>query len=203
MQIVRQSQFKASPWKNGGGITHEAMRVPAQGVFRWRVSIAHIDASGPFSDFAGYARTMVLLRGSGVSLRLSDGSRRIMRAAGDVAQFNGALAVECELLNGPCVDLNLMTAHAMGPAQVRIERLQGSLPYAVRKDESLVVFPIDAPLQVHPGDGNAAILEPWDLAVLGGSGEVSGRIACREAAACAVFLATLIEPGQGFDLARV
>jgi environmental stress-induced protein Ves len=203
MQIVRQSQFKASPWKNGGGITHEAMRVPERGAYRWRVSIAHIDAPGPFSDFAGYARTMVLLRGSGVALRLSDGTRRIMRAAGDLAQFNGALGVKCELLNGPCVDLNLMTAHAMGPAQVRVERLRGSLPYAVRKDQSLVVFPIDAPLQIHPSGGNAAILEPWDLAVLGGSGEHTGRIACREEAACAVFLATLTEPGQGFDLTRV
>src|SRR6202453_312619 len=193
MQIVRQSQFKASPWKNGGGITHEAMRVPERGTFRWRVSIAHIDASGPFSDFAGYARTMVLLRGSGVALKLSDGSQRIMRAAGDVAQFNGALGVECTLLNGPCVDLNLMTAHAMGPAKVRVERLRGSLPYAVRKDELLVVFPIDAPLQIHPSGGNAAMLEPWDVAVLGESAENAGRIACRENAACAVFLATLKE----------
>jgi environmental stress-induced protein Ves len=201
MQIVRQSQFKASPWKNGGGITHEAMRVPKRGAFRWRVSIAHIDASGPFSDFAGYARTMVLLRGSGVALKLSDGTQRIMRAAGDLAQFNGALGVKCELLNGPCVDLNLMTSHAMGPAQVRVERLRGSLSYAARKDESLVVFPIDAALQIHPSGGNAAVLEPWDLAVLeGGHG---GRIACREDAACAVFLATLTEPVQGFDLTRV
>ena len=203
MQIVRQSQFKASPWKNGGGITHEAMRVPERGIFRWRVSIAHIDASGPFSDFAGYARTMVLLRGSGVALKLSDGTQRIMRAAGDLAQFNGALGVKCELLNGPCVDLNLMTSHAMGPAQVRVERLRGSLPYAARKDESLVVFPIDAPLQIHPSDGNAAILEPWDLAVLGGAGENAGRLACRGDVACAVFLATLIEPAQSFDLTRV
>ena len=77
MHIVRQSEFKASPWKNGGGITHEAMREPAGGdEFRWRVSVAHIDACGPFSDFAGYARTMVLLRGGGVALQLSDGSRR-------------------------------------------------------------------------------------------------------------------------------
>ena len=204
MQIVRQSQFKAAPWKNGGGITHEAVRVPERGAFRWRVSIAHIDASGPFSDFAGYARTMVLLRGSGIALKLSDGSRRIMRAAGDLAQFDGALGVECELLNGPCVDLNLMTAHAIGPAQVRVERLRGSLPYALRKDESLVVFPTDAPLQIHPSGGNAAILEPWDLAVLGGTAESAGRIACREDTACAVFLATLMEQsGQGFDLTRV
>jgi uncharacterized protein len=203
MQIVRQSQFKASPWKNGGGITHEAMRVPERGTFRWRVSIAHIDVPGPFSDFAGYVRTMVLLRGAGVALQISDGTRRVMRTAGDLAQFDGALGVECELLNGPCVDLNLMTSNAMRFTNVRVERLRGSLSYATRKDESLVVFPIDAPLQIHPSDGNAAILEPWDLAVLGGSAEHAGRIACRVDAACAVFLATLIEPGQDFDLTRV
>src|SRR5580698_2085799 len=139
MQIVRQSQFKASPWKNGGGITHEAMRVPEQGAFRWRVSIAHIDAAGPFSDFAGYARTMVLLRGAGVALKLSDGTQRILRAAGDLAQFNGALGVNCELLNGPCVDLNLMTSNAMELGSVRVERLRAPLTYAVRKDETLVV----------------------------------------------------------------
>jgi environmental stress-induced protein Ves len=203
MHIVRQSQFKAAPWKNGGGVTHEAVRVPECGAFRWRVSIAHIDAAGPFSDFAGYARTMVLLRGAGVALRLSDGTQRIMRAPGDLAQFDGALGVECELMNGPCVDLNLMTANVMGLREVRVERLRGSLSYAARKDESLVVFPIDAPLQIHPSDGNAAILEPWDLAVLGGSAKDAGRIGCREDAACAVFLATLIEPGEGFDLTRL
>jgi environmental stress-induced protein Ves len=203
MRIVRQSQFKASPWKNGGGITHEAVRVPERGAFRWRVSIAHIDASGPFSDFAGYARTMVLLRGAGMALKLSDGTRRIMRAAGDLAQFDGALGVECELLNGPCVDLNLMTSKAMGLREVRVTQLSGSLAYAARNDESLVVFPIDAPIQIHPSGGNVAILEPWDLAVLGGSAGSAGRIACREYAACAVFLATLIESDPGFDLTRL
>jgi uncharacterized protein len=203
MRIVRQSHFKASPWKNGGGITHEAMRVPQRGAFRWRVSIAHIDAAGPFSDFAGYARTMVLLRGAGVALKLSDGTRRTLRAIGDLAQFDGALGVDCALTNGPCVDLNLMTSNAIGLERVRVERLRGSLPYAVRKGESLVVFPIDAPLQIHPTDAVAAMLEPWDLAVLDGSTASAGRIACRAEAACAVFLATLIEPGQAFDLTRV
>jgi environmental stress-induced protein Ves len=208
MQIVRQSQFRASPWKNGGGITHEAMRVPERGAFRWRMSIAHIDSSGPFSDFAGYARTMVLLRGGGVALKLSDGTQRIMRATGDLAQFDGALGVECALLNGPCVDLNLITSNAMGLREVRVERLRGSLSYAVRKDEALVVFPLDAPLRIHPSGGHEpsrgheAILEPWDLAVLGGSAESAGRIVGREDAVSAVFLAALIEPGQGFDPAR-
>ena len=192
MRIVRQSQFKASPWKNGGGITHEAMRVPARGdAFRWRVSVAHIDASGPFSDFAGYARTMVLLRGAGIALKLSDGTQRSMRAAGDMVQFDGALGVECELLNGPCVDLNLMTSNAMGPVHARVERLQGPHFCAARRDESMLVFPIDAAIEIRADGEDGAVLEPWDLAVLGGASALSGRIAACEGADCAVFLATL------------
>jgi environmental stress-induced protein Ves len=191
MRIVRQSQFKSSPWKNGGGITHEAMRVPERGdAFRWRVSVAHIDDSGPFSDFAGYARTMVLLRGGGIALRLSDGTRRDLRAVGDLAQFGGALGVECELLSGPCVDLNLMTSSAMGPVHARIERLHGPLSYTARTDESMVVFPIDAAVEIQTDEGDATVLEPWDLAVLGGAGASSGRIVCRAQAGGAVFLAS-------------
>jgi uncharacterized protein len=191
MRIVRQSQFKSSPWKNGRGITHEAMRCPSRGdAFRWRVSVAHIDTSGPFSDFAGYARTMVLLRGAGIALKLSDGTRRDLRAVGDLVQFDGALGVECELLSGPCVDLNLMTSNAMGPVRARIERLQGPLSYALRTDESMLVFPIDVAVEIQPDGADATVLEPWDLAALGGAIASSGRIACRGEAA-AVFLAAL------------
>ena len=62
LQVIRRASFTATPWKNGGGITHEALRVPASEYpFRFRVSVAHIDASGPFSEFAEYQRKMVLL----------------------------------------------------------------------------------------------------------------------------------------------
>jgi environmental stress-induced protein Ves len=167
------------------------MRCPSRGdAFRWRVSVAHIETSGPFSDFAGYARTMVLLRGAGIALKLSDGTRRDLRAVGDLAQFDGALGVECELLSGPCVDLNLMTSNAMAPVRARIERLRGPLSYALRTDESMLVFPIDAAVEIQPDGADAIVLEPWDLAALGGAIASSGRIACREEAA-AVFLAAL------------
>jgi len=80
LQVVRKASFKATPWKNGGGVTHEALRVPQSGdPFRWRVSVAHIDASGPFSEFAEYNRKMVLLQGAGVELRFADGMNRSLR----------------------------------------------------------------------------------------------------------------------------
>lgn len=201
MHIVRQSQFKASPWKNGGGITHEALRVPGAGdAFLWRVSVAHIDVPGPFSRFEGYARTMVLLRGAGVVLRLSDGSVRTMRAAGDMAQFDGGLGVECELLNGPCVDLNLMVDKTMRPVSARVERLEEARPVQVRQGESVVVFPIDTSVDLKSGGAEAA-LEPWDLALLEGPADDAARIAGRAGASGAVFLATL-EPASSVFVRR-
>ena len=102
MQIIRQSEFRSTPWKNGGGITREAIRVPASGdPFRWRVSVAHIDQSGPFSDFAAYNRIMVLLRGGGVALRFSSGGERLLRNVGDVVEFDGALATRANCSAGP------------------------------------------------------------------------------------------------------
>ena len=192
MRIVRQSQFKSSPWKNGGGITHEAMRSPLRGdVFRWRVSVAHIDNSGAFSDFAGYARTMVLLRGSGVSVKLSDGTQRIMRAAGDLAQFDGALGVECELLKGPCVDLNLMIAKSDGVA-ARVERFMESLVVSAGRNETLAIFAIDRRFKLEITAGKTVTLEPWDLAVLShGSGRLHRLETANTFGSTSVFLATL------------
>ena len=75
------------------------MRVPANGdPFRWRVSVARIDVSGPFSDFTGYERKMVLLKGGGVELRFANGTVRALRAVGEMAEFDGALAARSELI---------------------------------------------------------------------------------------------------------
>jgi environmental stress-induced protein Ves len=126
LQIIRKASFSAAPWKNGGGITYEAMRVPAGGdSFRWRLSVAHIDVSGPFSDFAAYNRKMVLLRGSGLKLEFADGQQTALRHMGDLAEFDGAVATRCELLNGPCIDLNLIVSKSMR-AEVRVERVSES-----------------------------------------------------------------------------
>jgi uncharacterized protein len=189
MHVVRQSQFKASPWKNGGGFTHEAFRVPERDdVFRWRVSVAHIDAAGPFSNFAGYARTMVLLRGAGVVLKLSDGSIQTLRSAGDMARFDGALGVECELVSGPCVDLNLMVSNSLGGVNARIERVRDTLTAELLKDQSMVVFSLDAPLELETQE-DSAFLEPWDLAVINGTASRSVDIVGPGASA-KVFIAT-------------
>jgi uncharacterized protein len=165
LQIVRRSSFKRSPWKNGGGITHEAIRVPAMGEpFLWRVSLAQIDASGPFSDFAGYDRKMVLLQGPGIELTHGNGQHRVLEKVGDCIEFAGATPTHCRLLGGPCVDLNLMVAESLR-STARVERLVDGL-IATAAGETTLIFGIESPISLTNDAGETVRLEPWDLAVL-------------------------------------
>jgi environmental stress-induced protein Ves len=192
LQIIRKASFKATPWKNGRGITHEVLRVPENGdPFRWRMSVAHIDASGPFSEFAEYNRKMVLLEGAGVELRFADGAKRSLRNVGELAEFDGAVAAQCELLKGPCVDLNLMVIKSeIGAA--RVERFIESVAVKASRAETLLIFPIDRRVNLEITLGKTVTLEPWDLAVLShGSGRISRLGAASAAASSSVFLATL------------
>jgi environmental stress-induced protein Ves len=189
MQIIRQSDFTPAPWKNGGGVTREAIRVPAHGdPFRWRVSVAHIDRSGPFSDFAAYDRIMVLLKGRGAALKFANGDARLLLNVGDLARFDGALAAQCELQSGPCVDLNLMAAKSLqGGVDAGVRSLREPLELPAAPGRATLVFPIDAPLLLHAGAGEPASLEAWDLAVIADS-DGTANVA---AAAALVFVATL------------
>jgi uncharacterized protein len=194
LQIIRKSAFISVPWKNGGGITHEAMRMPETGdTFRWRVSIAHIDSSGPFSDFSGYQRIMVLLRGTGVSLRINAGESRELRSVGQLVEFDGAGQTYCELLDGPCVDLNLMVAASM-PVKARVARLDAGIAVAAAHDQATVVFGLDDPLLLESDAGESTTLAPWDLAVIRGSGARLNRVASGNIPTVgSVFIATLDE----------
>jgi environmental stress-induced protein Ves len=191
IKIIRKSSFAATPWKNGGGITHEALRVPAGGdAFLWRVSVAHIDSSGPFSDFAGYIRNMVLLRGSGLTLKFADGGARELRRIGDSARFDGAPAPHCELLDGPCVDLNFMVSKAV-QADASVVSLDGVLAVPASPRTALI-FSIEAPLSLDADAGEPVRLDPWDLAVISHGAARLRRIPAGQLSApSAVFFATI------------
>jgi environmental stress-induced protein Ves len=191
LQIVRRSSFKRSPWKNGGGITHEAIRVPATGEpFLWRVSLAQIDASGPFSDFAGYDRKMVLLQGPGIELTHGNGQHRVLKNVGDCVEFAGVMPTHCELLGGPCVDLNLMVAESLR-STARVERLVDGL-IATAAGETTLIFGIESPISLAGDAGETVRLEPWDLAVLSqGSARFDNMAPDGRSAPSAVFIATI------------
>lgn len=111
--IIDAAHVPPQPWKNGGGVTRELLRWPAEdaggdaGHWRLRLSVADIAADGPFSAFPGVVRWFAVLAGEGVVLSLPDGERTL-RPGDPPLRFDGAAAPGCRLLAGPTVDLNLM-----------------------------------------------------------------------------------------------
>jgi hypothetical protein len=191
LKIIRRSAFTATAWKNGGGITHEAIRVPPTGdAFLWRVSVAQIDASGPFSDFSGFDRKMVLLQGGGIALEFGGGEQRVLRSIGDCVEFDGATPARCELLDGPCVDLNLMVSQSLRTA-ARVERLREPTLVAAARGEAVLIFGIQDPLSLDCR-GETVRLKTWDLAILNGcSAHLSKMAPAEDSAPIAVFIATI------------
>ena len=109
MQLVpvRAADVAPQPWRNGGGRTRELLAWPVGPEWRLRISLADIDADGPFSAFAGVQRWFAVIAGAGVVLRLPGGERRLTTASAPIS-FDGADAPGCRLVAGPTRDLNLM-----------------------------------------------------------------------------------------------
>ena len=100
------------PWKNGLGTTRElAASHPAGDKFCWRISVADVTANGPFSEFAGYTRVLLLLEGAGIDLATDDGVVRL-RAPFELAEFSGDDATDGTLVDGRIRDLNVIAERA-------------------------------------------------------------------------------------------
>ena len=125
MQYLRSAQFKTMPWKNGGGTTHEIARHDEGESFTWRISVADVAASGPFSLFPRHKRWLCVVSGSGMRLMGREGSYD----AGllQPVAFSGGEEIDGQLLDGPCRDFNLI---------FDAEKTRGSM--AVRQGPGLV-----------------------------------------------------------------
>ena len=130
--LFASTQLASMPWKNGGGTTREIACLPAGASmenFHWRLSIAEIAASGPFSAFAGVDRTITLLSGDGVRLFTSDGhiDHRLDQPLQPFA-FSGDAALDCHLLGRSCQDFNVMVRRSFGRAHVQALQQAWALP---------------------------------------------------------------------------
>ena len=126
MNQFNLGQLPATPWKNGGGATREiACWPPGADMehFDWRMSVATIAQSGPFSRFPGVDRVITLLTGDGVRLQQSASAvdHRLDQALQPFA-FEGDGGMECELLGGTSTDFNLMLRRGRWRGAVQLLR---------------------------------------------------------------------------------
>jgi environmental stress-induced protein Ves len=112
--IISADQVAPQRWKNNGGWTRELLAWPHPAQWTLRISVADIEADGPFSAFEGVQRWFAVLSGHGV--RLYDYE---LHPGSEILSFDGALAPDCELVEGPTRDFNLMHRRGQGRMQVQ------------------------------------------------------------------------------------
>ncbi|CDZ42175.1 HutD family protein [Neorhizobium galegae] len=112
MKILRASDYKRMPWKNGGGETVEIAVHPAGTSiedFDWRISMASVASDGPFSSFPDVDRTLAILSGDGIDLTVDGDTSVTLTRSSEPYPFAADRPVFATLVNGVTTDLNVMT----------------------------------------------------------------------------------------------
>lgn len=182
--VLRWSAYRSMPWKNGGGTTREvasgAVRSPLASVepadgFDWRVSVADVDAGGPFSPFPGVDRVITLVEGEGMVLTVDGGSQRV--APLSPFTFSGDAATDCRLEAGAVRDMNVMTRRGRATAHVRIVALASAqaTEMACAEGETLLVMATTDGVTVGGPDGGETALGRLDCVRHEGPGALALR----------------------------
>lgn len=112
IRIQRFEEHLKMPWKNGLGITREVISRSSSdgsGGFDWRISLANVGASGPFSVFAGIDRTIAVLQGDGMQLTVDGRRQPPLLVESMPFAFSGEAEVQADCLGGETLDLNMMS----------------------------------------------------------------------------------------------
>ncbi|WP_211465142.1 HutD/Ves family protein [Collimonas silvisoli] len=130
MRLISFDDLPATPWKNGGGVTRELHGYPAAASFDqflWRVSIADVTQSGPFSSFPGVDRVITLLQGEGMRLVSASGDRTLLTPL-QPHRFSGEEQISAQLEGIACLDFNLMLRRGLATGLVDIWHADQDLP---------------------------------------------------------------------------
>ena len=142
IRILKADEYRRMPWRNGRGETAEVAIGPAGATlndFDWRVSMARIDADGPFSIFPETDRTLTVLRGDGLHLSIAGSASVELTCDSEPLAFPGDVAADATLLGGTVTDLNVMTHRGRLKHSVRRLRIAGSVELALEAPLALLV----------------------------------------------------------------
>ena len=130
------------PWRNGGGFTREIAvdgeAHPPSG-FLWRVSAATVAAAGPFSRFEGIDRTIAVLEGNGLVLVTAEDRITLTTDTAPFA-FDGETDIDAYNVDGPTIDLNVMTRRGHFVHAMRRILIDEPLVVVGRQDVTMLFF---------------------------------------------------------------
>ena len=148
-QIIHLAQVPPSPWRNGGGVTHELVAWPDANNWVWRMSVAEVASNGMFSKFEGVQRWFAVLDGAGVQLTFgTDSQAKIHQLTSNSTPFcfDGSLSVDCQLLDGATQDFNLMVRRDQAESQM--ERVSGICKFSIKPAKVVAVYSINGTSKV-------------------------------------------------------
>jgi environmental stress-induced protein Ves len=161
MRVVRVGDYRRMPWKNGGGVTVEMIVSPPGASlddFDWRISMAHVGRSGPFSSFPGIDRSLAVIAGAGIALAFDGGSMVSLDRGCQPFAFPGDRPVHGVLVDGPIDDLNVMTHRRR--CRHRVVRHACSAAMSLRRHgETSVFLPIGGAMAVVAGREDFTLAE--------------------------------------------
>ncbi|MBY8885272.1 HutD family protein [Streptomyces sp. PTM05] len=153
--VLSWDDLEATPWRNGGGSTRGIASFPTGSTladFDWRVSLAEVEADGPFSAFPGIDRVIMLVDGGGMDLDVDGATHRLGRF--DTLAFDGDATTTCRLPAGPTRDLNLMTRRGRTRGSLRAVDVTGRYETGVDEEGDVTVLvALTTGLAVTPDSG--------------------------------------------------
>ena len=150
-RIQRFDEHLKMPWKNGLGITREVISRPASdgsGGFDWRISLATVGASGPFSVFAGIDRTIAVLQGDGMQLTVDGKREPPLLVASPPFAFSGDAEVQADCLGGETLDLNVMSRRGIIVHHMTKIAVSAAQTLAMSGNTVAIVFRGDAVVEI-------------------------------------------------------
>lgn len=155
IRLLQAADYRSTPWKNGGGTTAEiAVDPEGAGIedFDWRVSMARVEADGPFSCFVGVDRTLAVLDGDGLILTVEGRIPIGLLATSEPLQFAADVPTSARLIGGPVTDLNVMVRRGRFACDVLRMRLDSDQELAAGGDRQLIFCSEGSVSIIHAGE---------------------------------------------------
>lgn len=159
MRTLTPADCRVMPWKNGLGKTTEIAVEPEGAAiddFTWRVSIADVGASGPFSAFPGCDRVIVQLEGAPMTLVHDGVPTTLTRLVPH--RFAGEVETVGVLESPPARDFNVMVRRDRARAEVSVRELRAGESAPFTAGDANLVHVLEGGVNIEEAGAAAAVI---------------------------------------------
>lgn len=164
-RVIRYADHVEMSWKNGAGLTREIARKDDGDGLLWRLSLATVAQSGPFSLFPELDRIIVLLEGDPMTLEFEDGESLAL-IPGMPWRFSCDRPLHAQLSSSrQCRDLNLLFRKDDIDARAESISFSGSMKLGWTGVAVAICFTVSGSVRVSADGENADILNVGDTLI--------------------------------------